>query len=191
MPRVLMNQPLVEPLGLAEAKQWLRIDHTADDGLIAAIIVGVRQRLEGRTGRAFVNQGWRIILDAWPAGGEVPLLPPPVGAVTAVRVIAASGEITLLPAESYRLEARREPGLLIFGSAPPVPGRTRAGIEIDITCGYGPAATDCPGPLRQAMRLLVAHVFENRGNAASPSREPAEVNALIAPYRLPRLGGRS
>lgn len=190
MPRVLMNQPSVEPLSLAEAKQWLRVDHPADDGLIAAIIIGVRQRLEGRTGRAFLNQGWRILLDEWPAGLEVPLLPPPVGAVSAVRVIAASGVITMLAPAAYRLESRREPGLLIFETAPPAPGRLRAGIEIDITCGYGPLATDCPEPLRQAMRLLIAHVFENRGNATNPPREPPEVNALIAPYRLHRIGGR-
>lgn len=190
MPRILMNQPLVEPLTLAEAKQWLRIDHEADDGLIAALIVGVRQRLEGRTGRAFIDQGWRVLLDAWPAGGEVPLLPPPTSAVTAVRTIAANGVVTTLDPAGYRLEHRREPALLILDAPPPPPGRSRAGIEIDIVAGYGPAAVDCPEPLRQAMRLLVAHVYEHRGHTAGAPPEPPEVNALIAPYRMQRLGGR-
>jgi uncharacterized phiE125 gp8 family phage protein len=66
------------------------------------------------------------------------------------------------------------------------PGRLAAGIELDVVCGYGDAASDVPEPLRQAIRLLVAHWYENRGLATlgAVTVLPATVAALIAPYRV-------
>lgn len=65
-------------------------------------------------------------------------------------------------------------------------GRSAAGIEIDITAGYGDAASDVPEALRQAVRLLVAHWYENRGLATTGAITvlPATVAALLAPYRM-------
>jgi uncharacterized phiE125 gp8 family phage protein len=193
MPRILMNPPLLEPLTLAEAKLWLRIDHAEEDTLIQAFVAGCRQRIEGRIGRALVSQGWRMLLDAWPAassGLEVPLAPPPVLSVTAVKVIDAQGIVQTVPPASYRLEWRREPPLLIFTGPVPQPGRSRAGIEIDLVCGSGPAPADVPEPIRQALRLLLSHAYEHRSLTEPVRKEPPEINALLAPYRTPRLGGR-
>jgi uncharacterized phiE125 gp8 family phage protein len=76
-----------------------------------------------------------------------------------------------------------------LGFAPwavPAPGRLIAGIELEVTVGYGDAATDVLEALRQAIRLLVAHWYENRGLAAvgTVTVLPATVAALIAPYRM-------
>ncbi len=68
-----------------------------------------------------------------------------------------------------------------------MPERPIAGIEIDVTVGYGDAGTDVPEPLRQAIRLLVAHWYENRGLIAVGHEVailPQTVAALIAPYRV-------
>ena len=46
---------------------------------------------------------------------------------------------------------------------------------------------DVPEPLRQAIRLLVAHWYENRGLVAAGSQTamlPSTVAALVAPYRM-------
>src|SRR5260221_1862426 len=55
-------------------------------------------------------------------------------------------------------------------SLPRRAGRCRrdvAGIELDVELGFGPLATDVPDALRHAIRLLVAHWYENRGMAAT------------------------
>jgi uncharacterized phiE125 gp8 family phage protein len=69
----------------------------------------------------------------------------------------------------------------------PRPGRAVAGIEIDVEAGYGATASDVPEPLKQAIRQLVTHWYENRG-AGPPDenalRMPASVAALVAPYRV-------
>ena len=68
----------------------------------------------------------------------------------------------------------------------PAPGRLALGIELDVVVGYGDAAVDVPEPLRQAIRLLIAHWYENRGLAAlgTVTVLPTTVAALIAPYRM-------
>ncbi len=56
-----------------------------------------------------------------------------------------------------------------------------------MAAGYGDAATDVPEPLRQAIRLLTAHWYDNRGLAAIGHETavlPQTVAALIAPYRM-------
>ena len=55
-----------------------------------------------------------------------------------------------------------------------------------MTVGYGDGALEVPEPLRQAIRLLVAHWYENRGLAAigTVTVLPSTVGALLAPYRM-------
>ena len=67
-----------------------------------------------------------------------------------------------------------------------MPTRIAAGIELDIAVGFGDAASDVPEPIRQAIRILVAHWHENRAIVAGAEVAPMPSNAaaLIAPYRM-------
>jgi uncharacterized phiE125 gp8 family phage protein len=190
MRRYILIGPAVEPLTLLEIKRWLRVDHGDDDGLINGLVKAARERIEARTGRALIAQTWRIIMDRWPGDGRVQLPVMPVLSVSAVRLIDALGASSILAASAYQLEPGSEPPTLVVAGAPQ-PGRSRSGIEIDVVAGYGPAAVDCPEPLRQAMRLLVSEAYERRGPDQSEKRKPtaaSEIEALISPYRSIRLG---
>ncbi|MGL5115890.1 MAG: head-tail connector protein [Beijerinckiaceae bacterium] len=189
MRRILVNPPAVEPLTLAEAKRWLRVDHVEDDGLILSLIRMARERVEGRTGRALMAQGWKIILDRWPADGCLRLPVFPALSVTAVRVIDAAGVASVLAAARYRLEPGEEPPLLAVDQPPP-PGLARGGIEIDLVAGYGTEPSHCPEPLRQAVRLILADAYERRGPERADKARPvdvAEAERLISPYRALHL----
>ena len=190
MRRYMLAAPATEPLTLVEAKRWLRVDHADDDALIGALIKAARERIEGRTGRAILAQSWRIVLDRWPAEARVTLPVLPTISVTAVRLLDEAGTPSVLASTLYALESGAEPPVLAVRS-PPNPGRARNGIEIDIVAGYGAAPSDCPEPLRQAMRLLIVAAYEARGPERAGERRPEvikEVDRLIAPYRLIKLG---
>lgn len=60
--------PLIEPLTLTQAKQFLRLDSgfTSDDTLIEGLLPAVREIAENYTRRAFFNQTWVLSLDAFP-----------------------------------------------------------------------------------------------------------------------------
>ncbi|MBL4618959.1 MAG: phage gp6-like head-tail connector protein, partial [Marinicaulis sp.] len=61
-------------------------------------------------------------------------------------------------------------------------------VSIDFTAGYANAGA-VPEPLKHAVKVLAAFFFESR-EAAGEKRiygVPQSVDALIAPYREPRL----
>ena len=188
MTPVLLTPPETEPLSLAEAKAWLRLDGAEEDATIEALIAAARMTIEQQARRLMIAQGWRLIGDLWPTDGIVLLPLAPVLAVTAIRVRDTLGVASAVPLSNVRLEAARDPARLVLTQAPPPPGRLTSGIEIDVTCGYGDAAADVPEPLRHATRLLVARWFERRGDEGLDSRAlPPDVAMLLAPLRAPRL----
>jgi uncharacterized phiE125 gp8 family phage protein len=188
MPSILLTGPAAEPIALAAAKSFLRVEHDGDDDVIAALISGARIHVEAATRRALMTQTWRHVRDAWPADGRLSVLPAPLREVTAARVYDADGNATAIDTEAFVADTSAAPGVVAFAPwslAPP--GRAVAGIEIDVEAGYGEAPSDIPDALRQAVRLLVAHWYENRGLAAvgqGVAVLPASVAALIAPYRV-------
>ena len=51
MPSILLTGPAAEPVMLAEAKLFLRVEHDDDDDLIGALIAGSRIHVEAATRR--------------------------------------------------------------------------------------------------------------------------------------------
>jgi uncharacterized phiE125 gp8 family phage protein len=192
MPLILTAGPAVEPVTLTEAKAHLRVDGTAEDTLIASLIVTSRLHVEAAAGLALITQSWSWYLDAWPLGRALKLALRPVQSLSAVRLYDDTGAATTLDPATYFLDGHAAPPRLIRnGALPwPKPGRIANGIEIAFTAGFGPSAADVPAPIRQAVLLLVAHWHEHR----SPLEEgahavplPAMVEALFAPYRAMRF----
>ncbi|MDO9414027.1 MAG: head-tail connector protein [Pseudolabrys sp.] len=185
MSSLLLTAPAVEPLSLAEAKAFLRVEHNDDDDVIGALIAASRIHVEAQTRRALITQTWRITLDAWPEDGRLKVAPAPLRELSATRVYDDGGVAHAVDAESFVVDSGGS-ALAFAPWALPAPGRIVAGIELDVICGYGDAATDVPEPLRHALRLLVAHWYENRGLAAlgAVTILPSTVATLIAPYRM-------
>ena len=203
---IVIAPPELEPVALADAKTWLRVDAATEDAAIGALIVAARMLVEATTRRALVTQSWRAVLDRWPftsaADGSLAILasPPsaaqpevrlplaPVASVSAIRVYDANGQPQSLAASTWRLAGAPDQARLVFSAPPPQPGRTAAGIEIDIVAGYG-VASDAPAPLRQAILMLVALWYENRGDGATAlgATVPLAIAALLAPYMRGRL----
>jgi uncharacterized phiE125 gp8 family phage protein len=192
MPLVLTAGPALEPITLAEAKAHLRIDGTAEDALIAGLIVTARLHVEAAAGLALLTQSWSYFLDFWPPGPALRLPLRPVQSIAAVRLYDADAAVTTLDAALYLLDGAGSPPRLIRQGALawPVPGRTANGIEVAFVAGYGDAAADVPKPVRHAVLLLTAHWYEHRtplevGPVAQPV--PDMVADLLHPYRSPRL----
>jgi uncharacterized phiE125 gp8 family phage protein len=185
MPSILLTAPAVEPVSLDETKAYLRVEHHDDDELIAALIAGARIYVEAQTRRALITQSWRLSFDAWPPDGRVLVEPAPLKSLEAARVYDLDGTARAIDTESFALDPASS-ALLFVPWALMQPGRADAGIELDVTAGYGDALTDVPEALRQAIRALVAHWYDNRGVAAGSASAllPATVGALLAPYRV-------
>lgn len=185
MPAYLVTAPAAEPLSLADAKSFLRVEHGDDDAVITALIAAARSHVEAMTRCALITQTWRLVLDRWPDGGRIAPRIGPLRTVAAVRVFTAAGEASEIDPEIFAIDAAAG-ALAAPAWSLPVPGRSRAGIELDLEVGYG-TASDVPQRLLQAIRMLVAHWYENRGLIAigsSVAMMPASVNAMIASHRV-------
>jgi len=188
MSAILLTPPALEPVTLADARHFLRIDHDDDDDVIAALIAAARVHVEAKTRRALITQTWRLTRDVWPAAGLLPILPVPLREVAAIGVYRDDGMLQMLDVDRFHIDAGAAPAILAFDrSALPHPGRPSGGIEIDVEAGYGDEPDAVPAPLRQAIRLLVAHWYENRRLVAASGEiasMPASVASLIAPFRV-------
>jgi uncharacterized phiE125 gp8 family phage protein len=186
MPAILLVPPSVEPWTVAEAKSFLRVEHDDDDAIVAALIAAARGHVEALTRRALLTQTWRFVLDAWPPDGRIALRMAPLRTLIAARVFDHANNPGAIDVGSFVVDAAA--GIIASPCwALPLPGRLTAGIELDVQLGYGSGASDVPGALRHAVRMLVAHWYENRGLAALGTTVavlPAGVDALIAPYRV-------
>jgi uncharacterized phiE125 gp8 family phage protein len=185
---ILIAGPAVEPLALADMRAFLRLDDTGEDDLVAALINAARQCVEAASGRIMMAQTWRLAIDLWPDDRVVGVPLSPLISVDAVRVFDAAGVAMVLPPPLYRVDDTFDPARVLVDATAPIPGRSRHGIEIVVRVGYGTLADTVPGPLRHAIRMLVARWFENRGDASDPVQPlPPDVLALVAPFRRPRL----
>jgi uncharacterized phiE125 gp8 family phage protein len=192
MSSILLTGPAAEPLSLGEAKAFLRVEHSDDDDLITALIASARTHIEAQSQVALITQSWRIVLDCWPKHGRITVRPGPLKSLNAARVYDFSGIAHTIDTQAF-VPDRGASALAFVPWAVPVPGRAAAGIELDVTIGFGDAASDVPEPLRQALRLLASHWYENRGivgseNATLPStvadtvdkvRSSTNITALI------------
>ena len=191
MTTYLLAGPAEEPVSLAEARAFLRVDDTAEDELIATLIAAARIHVESVTSRALLSQSWRLALEEWPASGAVGFPITPVLQLVAVRYFGALGE----PHEIDLAEVTTDlaAGRAFLPAAPTLvsaPLRRQHEVELDFTAGFGESADDVPADLRQAMLMLVAYWFEHRDAvvvAGSGSIVPGGFDQLVARYRRVRL----
>lgn len=189
MTPLALTPPAIEPVSLSEARDFLRIIAADEDELLGTLITAARLMIEAASGRLLIEQGWRIVLDAWPQGGEIRLPLSPVRSLTAARVHPAAGVAETVAPASLSLVEGSDPPLIRVTGPVPAPGRTRSAIEIDLVAGFGVTRETVPAPLRQAVLRLACRWFEHRGDVVSrdATRLPVEIAALVAPFRRARL----
>jgi len=189
MTPLAITPPAIEPVSLSEAKDFLRLLAEDEDELLGTLITAARLMVEAASGRMLIDQGWRLVLDRWPGGGEIRLPLSPLRSVSAARVYDAAGASQSVLLSSLAVVAGSDPPLITVAGAVPMSGRERAGVEIEVVAGFGATRDTVPAPLRQAVLRLACRWFEHRGDVVSrdAARLPVEIAALVAPFRRARL----
>lgn len=156
----VVTPPAVEPVSLETVKQYLRVDGTDEDALIASLIKSARETGEELARRAFITQTLELILDAFPTDLQLEVWRPPLQSVTSVKYYDTNNiEATWT---DYTVNARSEPGRIHFNSLPGVSLLESGGVVVRYVAGYGNSETSVPERLKQAILALVGHWYENR-----------------------------
>jgi len=186
----LVTPPASEPISLAEAKAFLRVEHAEDDALITSLIEAARQRAELiADSRQLITATWELVLPEFPANnGAIELPRPPLQSVSSLTYYDAGGnQQTLTEGSDYVVDTDGEPGRV--RPAPdtywPIAAHREDAVTVRFVAGYGDTGSDVPAGLRAGMLLWISHHYDNRQN---PSAEVADM--IFRQFRWGMLEGR-
>jgi len=157
--------PTVEPITLAEVKEYARVTASDDDDTITRLVAVARDYVERIAGRSLLDQTWALSLDAFPAGaGAIELAMPPVSAITSVTYTDTDGAGQTVSGSDYELDSTAwVPSIRpVYGGSWPGARLEPGSVVVTYVAGYGSASSDIPEHLRQAVFLIVNHWFEER-----------------------------
>lgn len=180
---LVITAPALEPITVTEVKTYCRIDGSDEDTMLGTYITAVRQAAELYTGRAFITQTIKAVLDYWP-GNIVRLPRSPLIAISSVNTIDESGTATAYSSSNYYVRTEIEPGEVVIKQSTSYPQNTErdyGGYSIIYTAGYGSTAADVPEAIKQALKMWVALIYENRVPIADP---PDIVKSILSFYRI-------
>ena len=190
--------PATEALPVAALREHLRLgtgfeiaEDAAEDMALAGFLRAAIATIEARTGKVLLTRRFRMQLDDWRdrLGQTLPLAP--VIAVEKIEIDDGLGTVTEVPAENWRLLPHgQRPMILPAGVIlPHVPRRGM--VSVTFTAGFGDTWAAVPADLAQAVLMLAARYYEDRGRDDTRGAMPFGVSALIERWRQVRtLAGR-
>jgi len=176
--------PATEPVTLAEAKAHLRVDHSDEDDQIEALIQSAREWVEDHIERPIITQTITGATDRFSRRME---LKPNLQSITAIRYIDTDGAEQTLDASVYALDDYALIGAVYLAPNQEWPS-TRGepfDVQVDFVAGYGEAA-DVPAKIKQAILLLIGHLYANREATTISGVEemPLSVDSLLSSARV-------
>lgn len=182
----VITQPSVEPVSLADAKLWLKIDDSDEDALIDGLLSTARLNAELTAQRSLITQTIQLDLDYsdYADKREIRLLMGPVQSVTSITYQAVEGSYTAWDPINYRVDVSGRRIILKNSCLWPNVDVDSAALRIVYVAGYGDTAVSIPKPIITAIKFELARLYENRGVMAE--RDVDFVNAfraLLFPFR--------
>lgn len=197
------SAPAAEPVVLADAKTFMRVDGTADDSLITSQIAAARQLVEEYLRRSLITQTRKLTLDWFPMAGNrdwwdgirdghigevdgtshyISLPWGKVQSITSITTYDDGNNSAVFSASNYYLDAG-DRAVLNDDETWPTDLRERAAVEVVYVAGYGDAASDVPYPIREAIKHIVNAMYQASAcDDGCLITEAAE--RLLQPYRI-------
>jgi len=192
MSLIVVTPPDGDPVSLEEAKQHVRVDFSDDDARIASYISTATRKLDGEAGTlglCLMAQTWRLTLDRFSEEITLPL--PPCISVDSISYLDRDGNTVAVDAADYRVTGL---GTLDGARIRSIRGKNwpttfdTGSAFVEFTAGFGADPDDVPEPLRTAIMMHVAHLYEHRESVTLGTgfitETPHGYEDLISGYRV-------
>ena len=168
----------------AQAKEHLRITHSDDDTYIAAITLAASEWCEEYQNRVYVQREVIDYYDRFPT-----IIRPrksPLISVDDIYYYNTSGVLTLCAATVYDVGIYKEPGRIALAYEQEWPSTRTMINAVVVTYQAGWAArANIPEEIKHAVKEMVAHMFEHRGEASALNLQsiPDGIKSLLSMKR--------
>ncbi len=155
----------IHPISRADAKTHLRVDHTDEDDYIDTVIAAAVDYAENYTDRQFITATWVARMDEFPTTGDnIELRKNPIASITSIQYVDTNGTTQTWSSANYETDlksnvARIRP--ISTESYPSTKDQLNA-VTVTFISGYGSAASDVPGDIKHALKLIIAYLYDNR-----------------------------
>ena len=168
-----------EPISLADAKLFLRVDTDDDDTLITSMISAARAAAEGKTHRVIRKSTWTWVATDLFGTVQVPITP-----CSACASITVGGELIDPSLYSFQPGGLASP---LFATITVAPDFPKGEATVVLTCGY--ADDTVPEDMVKWMFTRLGDFYEQRESYVSGSNffefSRNFVDALLDPYLIP------
>ena len=186
----IITPPATTPISRAELKTHLRVDTTAEDDYIDAVILAATDYFEQRSWRQLITATYGLYLDDFPTD-YIEFPKAPLQSITSVQYVDTSGVTQTWSSALYEVDLKSEVGKLrpIDGEGFPGVDNVYNAVTITFKAGYGDAGTDVPDMILSTIKLIGAYFYENRQNilttgSVSEIPVPMALGHLINQYSL-------
>lgn len=172
------------PVSLARAKQWLRVEHDAEDELILSLLRAAVGRVETATSRMLTPKVVEQVLRGFPSAAPygVKLFKGPAREVVSIFYDPGDGAAEVEITDFRLVEGVNGSLLPAYGESWPTTLDGPGTVRVRVLAGYDPG--EMPPELGEAVLKLLAHSYQNReGGEVDADGLPPGVRAAIAPFR--------
>jgi uncharacterized phiE125 gp8 family phage protein len=173
----------------AEVKNYLKVDDSTDDTLIAAMTKAARAEVESRQNISTLNKTIVQRLERFPSSYKVATdfenvikcLVYPLVSVTSITYLDENGVSQVLSPSLYEVDTYR--GIIAEAVDQDFPDTYLSLNDVTITyvAGFGSNSTDCPADIRIAILKLIAAMYDNRTNGIQ--RMPTAADIILNRYK--------
>jgi hypothetical protein len=194
-------------VSLADMKDYLSVDGTDEDAIITAMIKAATIKAQNFTGKSFITQTLKKTMDYFSSNSQpmyqggcgqsdgnvylpgtqsqepVDLPNGPLQSVTSLTTYALDNTSTVFTASNYFVDTAGQRVCLNSGQVWPDSLRECAAVEIVYIAGYGDNASDVPEDIAEAIKQIVAVMYEERTTECAL---PCGASMILGMYKEPR-----
>ena len=169
-----------------EVKTHLKVDTTADDNLIAALIVACTNSAQEYTNRFFLETTLDMFADEWKEIST--LLKSPVTSVDSIKYFDQDDNQQTLDTSVYAFDMVSMPARIFLkpNQTFPVLSERKNAIEVRYKVGVS-SASDVDQAIKQAVLLTIGNYYENRQAVVTgtiATELPMNAKFLLDQYRV-------